>query len=303
MAKHNYSLANSLQKFTGSKDENLEFFINNLEQIADIEKWDDKKKALILKLNLSGNALKVVSETRVAEDKEFEEIVKLLRQKFSKKLNYSEIQNKFNALTQGPNQSIKSLIEDVDRVTKEYLEINNDSNEQTLKIAAKMKSQKLIDSMRPDIRLEVMKRGETEFDKIAEIAINVENALNNTQHCVNNLAKSSEIELLLRNQIESNKKIEELTEKLDSLTKMKTVNNVSQSNTVNKAQYTCHICFKGHITTDCWYYPNQSNPNQSKFSNQRFQPYERDNRNKNFRRGSGRRRNFRQGNRGQNHLN
>lgn len=283
MAKSAYSLANSLQTFKGSKEENLNFFLNNLEQIAQLEKWDNKKKSLILKLNLAGEALKVVSEAKTNVDMEYECIVKLLKDKFSRKLSYTELQSKFNSLIQKPNQSIRNLIEEVEKATDEYLEINGDSNEQTLSLARKMKSQKLLDSMRPDIRIEVMKRGASNFNEIGKIAIDIENAISMNEAHLNNVTKSSEIEILLRSQIESNKKIEELTQKINDLTKTKSVNNISQSNKLNQPKITCHICSRNHITTECWYYPKNYNVNN------KFKPYERSR--SSFRRGFNR--NFR----------
>lgn len=280
MAKNMYSLASSLQIFTGTIDENLNFFLNNLEQIADLEKWDIRKKALILKLNLSGNALKVISEAKINPDDEYNELVKLLKEKFSKKTNFAESQSKFNSLSQKPNQSIRDLIEEVDRTTNEYLEINRDSNSETLNLALKMKSQKLLDSMRPDIRVEVMKRGATNFQEIGKIAKDVENALNLNDHHLNNLTKSTEIELMLKSQIESNKRIEELTKKIENLSNVKAVNNIAQSNASNSQSISCHICCKRHLTTDCWYYPTNVNRN----NNRKFKPYDRTN----FRRGFGR---------------
>lgn len=303
MAKNNFSMANSLQKYSGLKEENLEFFLNNLEQISEIEKWDSKKKTLILKLNLSGNALRVVSESKTSVDNEYEDIVKLLRGKFSRHISYAEIQGKFNSLMQKPNQNIRSLLEEVETITNDYLDIGVNSSEETLKLAAKMKSQKLLDSMRPDIRIEVMKRGATEFKNIGKIAIDVENALSISDNHVNSITKSSEIEILLKNQIESNKKIEELTRKLDELTKTKAVNNVveNQANESRNQRVTCHICNKLHKTTDCWYYP------KNEYNNQRYVPYNRNNNGNNFRRGYGRqfrnRNNFRRRGGRQNNLN
>lgn len=303
MAKNTFSLASSLPKFNGEKDENLEFFLNNLEQISEIEKWDDKKKCLILKLSLSGNALKVVSDANVSEDNEYAELIKLLTSKFSLKKSYAEIQNRFNGLLQKPNQDIKSLIEEVEKVTNDYLEIDKNSNEQTLKLAEKMKSQKLLDSMRPDIRVEVMKRGETKFEIIGKIALDVENALSISDNHVLNLTKSSEIELLLKNQIESNKRIETLTQKVAELSEIKSLNNITQTYPSNVQKITCHICGKNHLTTDCWHFPENSNNVGNQ--NQRYNPYERNYRGNNFRKkfGRGSRGNFRRTNRRQNHLN
>lgn len=287
MAKFNISLANALSKFSGEKDENLDFFLKNLEQISELEKWDANKKALILKLNLSGRALKEISETNFKEDNDYDEIVKLLKKKFTKKLNFSEIQAKFNELSQKPNQCISDLIDKVNHVTNEYLEITNESNDETKQIALKMKSQKLLDAMRSDIRVEVMKRGAHDFETIAKIAKDVEFAMNTNEFQINNVTRAPEIEILIKNQIESNKKIEDLTQKLDKLTQTKMVNN-TVSNSNSTANVTCHICSKRHLTTECWYYPNNQLPNQNN-NNQRYNPYNKNKRGRNANFGRNRR--------------
>lgn len=276
MAKPSFSLANSLTKFSGNKEENLEFFLNNLEQISLLEKWDINKKSLILKLNLSGQALKVVSEAKISIENEYNDIVKILKDKFLTKLNFAQIQCNFNSLKQQANQSIKSLAEEVEKITNDFLNINNNSDVQSLALASKMKAQKLLDAMRPDIRLEVMKRGETDFNNIAKIATDVERALSLHENHVNVITKSTEIDMLLKSQIESNKKIEELTQKIENLTKKQSSDQSGSSS--NNNRYSCHICSKFHKTTDCWYYPTNSNSNVNN-TNKRYQPYDRQNNN------------------------
>lgn len=302
MARNNISLASSLTKFSGEDNENLEFFVKNFEQISEIEKFDAQKKALILKLNLAGKALKLISDSNLSADNEYEQIIKILRTKFHNKLNYAQIQGKFNSLVQKPNQDIKNLTEEVEKITDLYLDLNKDSQEETLKLAAKMKAQKLLDAMRPDLRLEVMKRGAIEFSEISKIACDIENALSIPNNHINNINKSSDIDLLLKSQLESNQKIQELTDKVNELTRINPVNNVIASNNNRNTKYTCHICFKGHITTDCWYYPNNT-------TNKRYQPYNNNNNDRNNRRGNFSRNfrgrsNFRRfNNRRNNHLN
>lgn len=271
----NLSLASNIQTFSGECKENLNFFLQNIDQVARLEKWSGERKFLILKLNLTGKALDFVSNNPKAENiTDFENLAKLLREKFSSKVNFSELQNKFSTIKQRPNQSVDNLVEEVSNITDKYVGINKDSVQDSINLANKLKAQKLIDALRSDIKIDIIKQGLSDFQEIARAAKNIENALNCSEsEYAHNIVKSSGIDFLLKAQIENNKQIQELAKKLDSGDN-KTVNNVEctsnntnvecTSNNTNRDKIQCHICGKPHWTTKCWYYPTNRHNSQFK---------------------------------------
>lgn len=257
----NNSLANNIQAFSGTENENLEYFIKNIEQIALLENWTPQRKFLILKLNLSGNALKFISShPKINKINTFEDLCTILRSKFKKSKSFNQLQADFNNISQKQGQSVSSLIEEIEASAESYLGINEKSSEETMKLAEKIKSQKFLEALRPEIRIEVMKRGFGKFVNIAKAAKNVEIALNNAEAYCNNITKNSEIDLLIKSQTETNKTLLELKTKFEATQMRHTNNTVLENNTrrINDRNFTCHICNKNHKTTDCWYFPTNN---------------------------------------------
>jgi hypothetical protein len=270
------SLASNIPTFSGADKENLNFFLDNINQVANLEKWPNSKKLLILKLNLSGKALEFVSNSpKIDNIENFEDLANLLKEKFSKKHNFADILNKFSTIQQRQNQSVTELVEEISNLTDLYVGITSHSSLETINLSEKLKAQKLIDALRGDIKLDVMKMGLTTFQEIAKAAKNIEKALNTAEvDCSNNLVKDSELTLILKNQIENNKKIQELSNRLEQQSVPKEVNNLQSTNSnVNNSNsnISCHICGKPHWTTKCWYYPRtRGNANNAFKAKSRF---------------------------------
>lgn len=274
----NLSLASNIQKFSGETSENINVFLDTLRQLGQLEQWSPQRKYLILKLNLAGKALEYVNNNvSISNLDNFDELAEALTKKFKKSRSFAEIAQNFSNLVQKPNQSVGALVEEISQTTDLYLEINENSSLDTVKLAERLKAQKLVEALRPEIRFEVLKLGVSKFSEIAKAAKNTELALNNVPLQMNNIAKSTDIEIILKNQIENNKAIQNLTDKLEQ-EQHKQVNNVHSRDTevynprpnfrernINHNNYrgrgqqrnrvSCHICGKPHITTKCWYYP------------------------------------------------
>lgn len=60
------SLANSLPDLSGSKEENFKFFIEQIENLADLEQWDNRRKFVVLQLHCKDHALNFIANDPVA---------------------------------------------------------------------------------------------------------------------------------------------------------------------------------------------------------------------------------------------
>ncbi|GBN32109.1 hypothetical protein AVEN_107162-1 [Araneus ventricosus] len=123
------SLIASLTPFKGNED-SFEFFVKQLNDIAQLEKWGEAKKILVLKLNLKDEALKfLVSNPKLEEIDHFDSLIKKLKEKFCKQPNFEEAQRQFNNLKQKVSQSISDLAEQVGSTTEKFSNPNNSEEE------------------------------------------------------------------------------------------------------------------------------------------------------------------------------
>lgn len=285
----NLSLASNISAFSVAEGENLDFFLENINQVAILEKWPPERKFLVLKLNITGDALRFISShPRINSMKTFEDLTNLLKTKFAKEKNFAQLQNSFKNINQRQGQSVNELVDEIEDKANSYLGLNDTSSNEMSQMAEKIKSQKLLDALRPEIRVEVMKMGCTKFSDIAQNAKNVERALNVVDLTSNNLSQSTTFDLLLRSQDQTNSALNELTKKFEE-SQNKIVNNVqaqlsNQRNTENRIS--CHICQKNHLTTQCWDFPRYQSQSQNNYrsSFRRFRGGRRNNfNNPNFR--------------------
>ncbi|GBO12368.1 hypothetical protein AVEN_236964-1, partial [Araneus ventricosus] len=114
--------------------------------------------------------------------------------------------------------------------------------------------------------------GPSSFEEAVKQACNAEIAFNDTAAASSNVFTPAEVNILFVNHFESSKKNEELNKKIDNLTQI-SVGNHSASEPWDRSAFIrndhgssalnvkieCNICGKGHITTECWYFPRESN--------------------------------------------
>lgn len=276
------SLINQLPTFSGSSEENIQFFLNQIQEVADLEKWDEKKKFLILKLNCKEKALKFIStDNNALKAMNFGELKNALISKFATHETFAEIQQQFNTINQKPNQSVKQLAETVDHLANKYLKITENSNSQLLEVAEQIKLNKFTEALRSDIRIEVKKSNPKSFSEATKIATNIETALADPEYHVNSM--SSEFSFYLAKQAETNQAIQALSQKLEEMCKkdkhdyLSTNNNDPQSSktiemlpTENKNQLHCLICGKRHLTIKCWHYSKINRHNKSRNFQSRY---------------------------------
>lgn len=265
------SLASSLTPFHGSKNEDINFFLTQIDQLGNLEKWSMEKKLLVLKLNLRDKALKVVSEnSKLAQCNKYDILANELKNKFEKKLNFDECQNEFNKLNQAINQSVKELADKVELATQNFVNPSKSTDPKIIELEEKLKLSKFLDALRPDLRVEVRKLGPKDFKEAINVAKNIENALNDETAQCNNVSQF-DLSQILSQQLETNKKILELTDEVKNIKNTEAqINNITQGQSSNSQELNlvkCHICSKPHITTDCWFFPKN---NMHQYRNQNY---------------------------------
>ncbi|GBN54159.1 Retrovirus-related Pol polyprotein from transposon 17.6 [Araneus ventricosus] len=259
------SLISSLTSFKGG-NENFDFFIKQLNNVAKLEKWGEAKKILVLKLNLKDEALKfLVSNPKLEEIDHFDSLVKKLEEKFCKKPNFEEAQRQFNNLKQTVSQSISDLAEQVSSTTEKFSNPNNSEEENIVNLTEKLKLSKFIEALRPDIRVEVKKLGPKTFKSAVAIAKNIDNALSDDGAELN--VTDSGINQILSQQLNTNKQILELSEKVNAISSQNLcVNSLTEAQATNSnnfpssQQSPCQICGKlNHKANNCFHYTRVGN--------------------------------------------
>ncbi|GBN96770.1 Retrovirus-related Pol polyprotein from transposon 17.6 [Araneus ventricosus] len=259
------SLISSLTPFKGG-NENFDFFIKQFNDIAKLEKWGEAKKILLLKLNLKEQALKfLVSNPKIEEIDDFDSLVKKLKEKFCKKPNFEEAQRQFNNLKQTVSQSISDLAELVSSTTDKFSNPNNSEEENVVSLTEKLKLSKFIEALRPEIRVEVKKLGPKTFKSTVAIAKNIDNALSEDGGEIN--VTDSGINQILSQQLNTNKQILELSEKVNAISSQNLcVNSLTEAEAANSnnvqsyQQSPCQICGKlSHKANNCFHYTRGAN--------------------------------------------
>lgn len=282
------SLANNLPTFSGAEGENVEFFLKQINDVSALEKWSDTKKLLLIRLNCKEKALDFISNDPLAS--QASSAVSLqdqLRQKFIKKQTFAELQTNFSNIAQKPSQSVKQLAENIDQAANKYLNINNSADQQIRDLGEKIKLSKFFEALRNDIRIEVKKQNPKSFSQAIELATNIENALNDPLCQVNNTS-SIEINTLIQSQIETNKRIMEISNQINEIKNPnREINNIVRNEQIAnppKEDIKCLICGKPHLTIKCWHFPGikkaQTTYKQNKSNYQQNQNFRKD-----FRRG------------------
>lgn len=273
------SLASSLSEFSGNEDEKVEIFLDQINDVANLEKWSSEKKLIILKLNLKGKALKFAAEYLEDNKDDLKGLELELKKKFKRSINFEDTLKEFNNLNQNPSEKIKDYAERVEKVTQNYVDPNKSKEKQVEDLAKKLKFSKFVETVRPEIRVEIKKLGAKDFAEAVKIAKNVEEAFEDLEVIeINNINKSEnlELKLLMENQFEANKNIQILTEKINELQQQRPSTsqnfNASQNFIPPNRSVSCHICGKNHITTDCWYFPQT---NHSRQQNNNFRNFRR----------------------------
>lgn len=265
------SLANLIPTFSGKDNENVKFWLGQISQIATLEKWNNEKKSIILRLHCRDIALKFLIEDPIAaEENDFVKLSELLLKKFEKKQTFQEIQKQFSNISQKQNQSVKDLANEVSIAADKYVNVDNDNPNGNAILKENLKLTKFLEALKPDISLEVKKFGPKNFNDALTHAINIESALEQSNENSSNNILNVDIHNILKENLMKDQLIADLNKRLNNLTSSNVVNNVNKvtATTSRETNYpnnvTCHICSKPHLTTECWYFPRENNFKNSK---------------------------------------
>ena len=157
----------------------------------------------------------------------------------------SHNQAEFKKITQKPGISVRDLAEQIQNATYKLLNLTDTQNKEVASVTNTMMMAKLLEALRPDVRLEVKKLSPQNFEEAIDFAENIDDALNEEKdhENVNNIL---EVEKQQAKEILTEAKINNLQ---DQIEKLKTQNNTT-------TPPVCLACGKGHYLVDCWHVKN-----------------------------------------------
>jgi len=274
------SLVNSMSTFDGS---NVRYFIKQFNDIANLEKWNAERKNVVFKLLCKGKALEyIINDPVASKTDDFEVLQELVKQKFTQSESFELIQEKFSSIKQKSDQRVKDLAEEISASAYKYLDLGASQDPSFIKLAENIKLTKFLDALRGDIRIEVKKLGPKNFESAVKIASNVESALDDADKQSDESNAKFEINALMQQTLQQKNELAQMAEKLNKLSSsVVPIGVLNDSNTSTStsnqmdSEIRCHICFKRHITTQCWYFPkpnvnNDIRGNHSVSNNQNF---------------------------------
>ena len=265
-----HSLLNLLPSFDGKKESNIQFYLQQFDELATQAKInEDNIKLIILKTKLTGSARDyLINSPDLQNTTNYADFKQKLLDKFQISYSLEKAQNTFMTIKQTPEQNISDFVTTFNNAASHYLtQTGNDKKPDAVNFLNLIKFTRFLDSIRPDIALEVRKIGPKDFQEAVDIAKRIELALNsanaqslNNMTHENNDKKFYETLIQLSNK-ETEDKINKMQEELNALKIQK------QTNSTNNAEKFCDICkLKGkHDTNSCWFnLKNKKNNRQSK---------------------------------------
>ncbi|GBM17454.1 hypothetical protein AVEN_193753-1 [Araneus ventricosus] len=177
------------------------------------------------------------------------------------------------------------LADQVNLSAEKFINPKGSEEENLVTLTEKLKLSKFIEALRSDIRVEVKKLGPKSFKSAIAMAKNIDNALSEDSGEFN--ATDSGINQILSQQLDTNKQIMELSERVNAIsTQNMAVNSLTEapstsSNVQINQQIQCQICGKfNHIARNCFLYTRgRFNRGNNRLSNNRtfrsnsFHPY------------------------------
>lgn len=272
------NLLHTLPPFDGKKESNIEFYLKQFDELATKAKIQDEGlKLIILKTKLSGNAREfLISSPDLQNADKYDNFKQKLLERFQTTQTLESAQNVFMTIKQTPEQNISEFVNSFNNAASHYLtQSGNADKPDAVNFLNLMKFTRFIDSIRPDIALEIRKSGAKDFNEAVDVAKRIERAFNSSNaEILNNTTSTSQKELcesLLNFTKSQTEQINQLQEELNNL-------KLAKSTEQKSVEKFCAICkTKTHETEKCFYNKKNSQARQTK--NHRIRP---NNYNQNF---------------------
>lgn len=274
------TLLSVIAPYDGKRENNIQFFIEEFDRAATQTEFGNEVKLIILRSKFVGMAReRLQSDMELNSETDYVKFKEKAIQTFAVKKTFGESHNEFSKIQQKPAEVMRDYIVRFNLVAAKFFEISGFSSKaDAKKLFDLMKLHRFLESIKPDIALEIRKRGIDKYKDATELALTIENAFVSVKHeelnAINTNATTEFCESLLK---KNEAQAHELIQLRSELEKLKVREKEKlQDNSRNNTKY-CSICnLRNHDTESCRY--NVRNKRQYRDNNyQRNFPTHRQN--------------------------
>jgi len=152
-------------------------FFKQFNDIAELSGWSNREKLTILKTRLKGNALTFIqNDQELSFSNDYDQVKESLIKFFSEDEGLTKNQTQFNVCNMWEGENVKNFAYRVSLLTNNYLGIKTTTNQETLKIIDRLKLSKFINSLIPEIQIDVLKSNPQTFQEAVSAASNSQRA-------------------------------------------------------------------------------------------------------------------------------
>lgn len=268
------NLLNVIAPFDGKKECNIHYFIQEFDRAAVETKFSNEVKLIILRSKFVGTAReRLQTDVELNSETDYGKFKEKAIQTFDTKKTFGESHNDFSKIQQKPAESMSDYIVRFNLVAAKFFDISGLSNKaDARKLFDLMKLHRFLESIKPDIALEIRKRAIEQYKEATEIALTVEEAFLSVKfeelNAIGTSTTTEFCESLLRKNEKQEKELNQLRAELEKL-KIKPPEKW-QINSRNNTRY-CNICnLRNHDTEECRYNVNNKKQYRSNDYQQNF---------------------------------
>lgn len=283
---------NLVNIFDGEIFCNINYFLNNIQEIGEIATWNDAELLAVFKSKLKGPALQFfIDDPELTNEKKFDTVKTKFKKYFENKTTLSHRQQQFSNCKQNPGESVRSYSTRVSNLTINYFGIQNASKTDASPIVDQTKLAKFLEGLHPPLKRLALTRNPTSFEEAVENALldeinsqftNIESIHNvsvDREKGMSEQLLDSKLSEVLNKQMEiSNQMIGALTSQINRLStqivpNMENTKNFRHRN-YSQRQPCVHCGKKNHFSSQCFSlrihnrYPRQRDGYRMQRSNQ-----------------------------------
>lgn len=174
------------------------FFFKQFEEIALLFKWSPQIQLAILKTKLKGNALRLlITDPDLINATSYEAVKEKLTNYFAEERGLAERQLEFSQCVMKSNENVKAYAHRLVVASNNYLGENEQAvNANTKSVIDKIRLAKFINSIIPELQVEVIKSNPETFEHAVKIATNCQLSMDTVARLrINTLASANHINI------------------------------------------------------------------------------------------------------------
>ncbi|GFV21359.1 hypothetical protein TNCV_2371161 [Trichonephila clavipes] len=172
-ASEKFNLIDLIPMYDGGESLGIRRFLEKINDVANLGKWSNDEKVTILKLKLAGIAEEFfLSDPTHSQLTEYNDITRILIERFEKAVPLSTRLQLFSSCIQGPSESVQEFAARINKLGTQIFQSGNSAQNNAVRNANdQMLQSRFISGLRNDIRRFVLSRDPLNFDESINAAM------------------------------------------------------------------------------------------------------------------------------------